>query len=148
METISGLVEHLTVYTSAPIALDCGCLDQEADHIAYLPAPPGSSTVDNIVWLALIPKNAEMSTDLNVHQRVAIGVTSGLLILTTFVVYLRLYIRCILLKAGSAGYDDLTVFIAWVSPAPFSVWDENRHMHVLTLRPDHGGQRVHSHIFR
>lgn len=51
----------------------------------------------------------------NYHQQVAIGIVSGLFFLTTCVVYLRLYIRCIFLKAGSAGWDDLTVFIAWVS---------------------------------
>lgn len=47
-------------------------------------------------------------------QQVAIGITSGLLVLTTFVVYIRLYIRCIL-KARLPGWDDLTVFFAWVS---------------------------------
>lgn len=57
----------------------------------------------------------QLSMDINVDQRVAIGVTSGLFVLTTFVVYVRLYIRCILKEVGSAGYDDLTVFIAWVS---------------------------------
>lgn len=50
----------------------------------------------------------------NVHQQAATGITSALLLVTTFVVFLRLYIRCILLKGGSAGWDDLTVFIAWV----------------------------------
>lgn len=50
----------------------------------------------------------------NTHQQLAIGITSTLLFLTTLVVAIRLYIRCILLKAGSAGWDDLTVFIAWV----------------------------------
>lgn len=58
-----------------------------------------------------------MSISYNFLQRTAIGVTTGLFALTTFVVYTRLYIRCILIKAGSAGYDDLTVFIAWVSCA-------------------------------
>lgn len=56
-----------------------------------------------------------MAVSYNFYQRVAIGITTGLFALTTFVVFMRLYIRCILLKAGSAGWDDLTVFIAWVS---------------------------------
>lgn len=55
-----------------------------------------------------------MEVNHNTHQQLAIGITSGLLFLTTFIVAIRLYIRCILLKAGSAGWDDLTVFIAWV----------------------------------
>jgi hypothetical protein len=50
----------------------------------------------------------------NKHQQLAIGITSALLFLTTMIVAIRLYIRCILLKAGSTGWDDLTVFIAWV----------------------------------
>lgn len=52
--------------------------------------------------------------EYNFHQRVAIGCTTVLLFLCTFVVFLRLYIRCILLKAGSVGWDDFTVLIAWV----------------------------------
>lgn len=58
---------------------------------------------------------AKMPAAYGVYQHVAIGVTSGLLALTTFVVYVRLYIRCVLLNVGSTGWDDLTVFIAWVS---------------------------------
>lgn len=59
----------------------------------------------------------DMSTgdDYNVHQRIAAGITSMLMLLSTVVVYLRLYIRCIYLGGGSAGWDDATVFIAWVS---------------------------------
>lgn len=62
-----------------------------------------------------------MEVNHNTHQQLAIGITSGLLFLTTVVVAIRLYIRCILLKAGSAGWDDLTVSIAWVgiSSKPF-----------------------------
>lgn len=61
------------------------------------------------------PYMAKMHTAYNVQQHVAIGITSGLLALTTLVVYLRLHIRCVLLSAGPTGWDDLTVFIAWVS---------------------------------
>ncbi|KAL1853904.1 hypothetical protein Daus18300_011646 [Diaporthe australafricana] len=50
----------------------------------------------------------------NTHQQLAIGITSGLLFLTTLIVAIRLYIRCVLLKAGSAGWDDLTVSISWL----------------------------------
>lgn len=73
---------------------------------------PESSPVDSIACTAQMASHQP-----TIHQQVAIGITSGLLVLTTFVVYIRLYIRCILLKAGSAGWDDLTVFIAWVSPS-------------------------------
>ncbi|KAI7779328.1 hypothetical protein LA080_000999 [Diaporthe eres] len=61
-----------------------------------------------------------MEVNHNTHQQLAIGITSGLLFLTTVVVAIRLYIRYILLKAGSAGWDDLTVSIAWVGDGTWS----------------------------
>lgn len=51
----------------------------------------------------------------NGNRRMAAGITSMLMVLSTVVVYLRLYIRCIHLRGGSAGWDDLTVLISWVS---------------------------------
>lgn len=63
------------------------------------------------------PTSTDMRTgyDYNLYQRSAAGVTSMLMLLSTVVVCLRLYIRCIYLGGGSAGWDDATVFIAWVS---------------------------------
>ncbi|KAG8164239.1 hypothetical protein KVR01_006157 [Diaporthe batatas] len=42
----------------------------------------------------------------NTHQQLAIAITSGLLFFTTVIVGIRLYIRCILLKAGSAEINS------------------------------------------
>lgn len=62
--------------------------------------------------------DAQMASQSNTSdQQVVIGISSGLLFLTTFVVYLRLYIRYIL-KPGSAGWDDVVVSVAWVSLKP------------------------------
>lgn len=86
-----------------------------------------------------------MAQQTSVEQQIAIGITTALLLLTTFVVYLRLYIRCILLKGGSAGWDDLTVFIAWVSSnLPLRLCAGNR----LTLHAGHGPGGIDSHVFR
>lgn len=97
-----------------------------------------------------------MSVSYNFYQRVAIGVTTGLFALTTFVVYMRLYIRCILLKAGSAGWDDLTVFIAWVSRATHKEHltpneDARKACSSLltwVITTDHGPRGIHSYVFR
>lgn len=57
----------------------------------------------------------------NENQRVAAGITSMLMLLSTVVVGLRLYIRCVYLGGGSAGWDDVTVFISWVSQFLFDI---------------------------
>lgn len=58
-----------------------------------------------------------MPNEYNIHQQVIIGITSGLLALTTLVVYARIYARCVIVQSNSAGWDDVTVVIAWVSLA-------------------------------
>lgn len=70
--------------------------------------PPPRSTRNLIIGIQMASQGHTSD------QQVAIGITSGLLVLTTFVVYIRLYIRCIL-KTGFPGCDDLTIFVAWVS---------------------------------
>lgn len=56
-----------------------------------------------------------MLMEYNSHQRVAFGITSGLLALSTIAVYARIYVRCVVLQSSSAGWDDVTAVIAWVS---------------------------------